>query len=259
LYRIEFQESPEPGRPVLLEFADPAPAKAAIAAETALDAIPEASAGLAADALEVLAVPNGSRDEARWRKELRGWVGAGAVAAKAEDVLVLWRAGRAAIQGPAERLEAALLAVAEFAFYEAELRRLEAETAAAWPEAQDDTRLACDVTSSDVSRHKVLGRRTIGVFERRIRHARIESHLSQPAAELPPLARELGEVLREEAAVEDRLEWLDGKIEVYEYIYELASQRMAEYRNSRRERLLEIIIIAILLIETFAIWWTSPD
>jgi len=156
--------------------------------------------------------------------------------------------------------------VVELAFYETELRRLEAETAAAWPEAEQDTPLAYDVTAGDLARQEILGRRTVAVFDRRIRQARIEPHLRHAAADLPLAARRLGDLLRRKARAQERIESLDSKTEVYEYIYELASQRMGEYRNSRRERLLEIIIIVILAVETaamfidgFITWWASPD
>jgi hypothetical protein len=265
-FRIEFLRQAEPGQHVLMELLDPAPACAVSTAE-AVDAIPAGAAP--AEGLEVLAVVGGSQDEARWRKDLRGWVESDQtpiISAKAQNVLAWWGAGRAAILAPAERIQPALLAVVELAFYEAELRRIEAETAAAWPEAEQDTPLAYDVTAGDLARQKILGRRTVAVFDRRIRQARIEPHLRHAAADLPPAARRLGDILRRKARVQERLEALDGKTEVYEYIYELASQRMSEYRNSRRERLLEIIIIVILAVETLAMfvdgfitWWASPD
>jgi hypothetical protein len=222
-----------------------------------------------AEGLEILAIVAGSPDEAGWRKNVRGWVeadAAPAVLAKVGDLRVWWAPGRAAILAPAEEIQPAVLAIAELAFYEAELRRVEAETAAAWPEADEDTPLAYDVTARDLARQEALGRRTVAVFDRRIRQTRIEPHLRQAGASLPPAARRLGNLLRRKARIPERLESLDSGTEVYEYIYELASQRMGEYRNSRRERLLEIIIIAILLFETcvmmvdaYIYWWASPD
>jgi hypothetical protein len=269
-YRIEFLEEAPQGRTSLWEFTDPVPAKAVcdppVVATKDVGAILEGPGSPGADTLEVLAAESGSQDEARGRDEFRAWVGAPSITAKVEDVFVLWRPGRAAVRAPADRIESALLALAEFAFYEAHLRKIEAETAVRWPEAQDDTHLAYDVAAADLARHKELGERTVGVFHRRIRQARIGSHLSRPADTLPPLARQLGNVLREKAEVEDRLESLDEKTEVYEYIYELASQRMGEYRNARREMILEILIILILVIETIATvvdgliyWYVSPD
>ncbi len=270
-YRIEFRPQAGQGR-VLLALPDPAPEVAVVAVEGS-EPLGEAPEG----GLDVVTVSCSREDEARWRQELARGVEAGccapggaasesALAVKVEDVHVWWWPGRAAILGPAPRIVAALAAVAEFDLYEAEVRKLEAETALAWPKAQDDTRLAYDVVAADLAGHQELGRRTVGVFHRRIRHARIGPHLARPAADLPPLARRLGEALREESDVADRLESLDEKIEVYEYIYELASQRMGEYRNARREMFLEVLIIAILVIETlatfldgFIMWWNAPD
>jgi hypothetical protein len=280
-YRIEFCRHAEPGQDVLLEFLDPAPAAAVSTAEAVdtirpparrvgrAERVPPSAAPPPAEGLEVLVVVGGPQDETRWRKELRDWVGSGetrAVSVKVRDVLAWWGPGRAAILAPADEIQPALLAVVELAFYETELRRLEAETAAAWPEAEQDTPLAYDVTAGDLARQEILGRRTVAVFDRRIRQARIEPHLRHAAADLPLAARRLGDLLRRKARAQERIESLDSKTEVYEYIYELASQRMGEYRNSRRERLLEIIIIVILAVETaamfidgFITWWASPD
>jgi hypothetical protein len=52
-------------------------------------------------------------------------------------------------------------------------------------------------------------------------------------------AQKLGDELRERARIESRLETVDAQIEVYEGVYEMASQRMGEYRAAREEHVLE--------------------
>ena len=257
LYRIEFKQRVGADENVLLRFADPE-ALCAVSISSAVDAVPPAPeiAAAALGGLDVLAMPRNVADEPYWRKELRAWVdeaGPGqagpSISAKAEDAMIWWRAGRATIQAPPERVGPALLALAEFAFYEAQLRRLEAETAAAWPEAQSDVPFTYSVDRKALTRHAAVGKRAVRVFHRRIEHVRIESHLFEPAAGLPPLARQLGEALREKAGVEERLESLDAQTEVYEFIYELAGQRMSDYSHFRHGVFLELLIVLLLTIE----------
>ena len=52
----------------------------------------------------------------------------------------------------------------------------------------------------------------------------------------------MGEKLRSLARVEERLERLDGQIEVYEYDYELINQRLGEYQHFRKEMIAEIFM-----------------
>jgi uncharacterized Rmd1/YagE family protein len=85
-----------------------------------------------------------------------------------------------------------------------------------------------------------------GVFARRIRYARIEPHLYRPDARFAAAGYKLGEELREKAEVEARLEAVDGQLEVFEHVYEMASQRMGEYRAAHEEHFLEWVIIVLL-------------
>ena len=270
LYRIEFKQRVETQESELLEFTDPSTCKA-VSTSTVVEAVPETAAAMEFDALEVLAIPRDVKDESRWRKELRAWIertGTGeavaVIAVKAEDALVLWRPGRATIQASTERIGPALLALAEFAFFEGQLRRLEAETANAWPEARGDVPLTYHVGQAELALDASVGQRAGHVFDRRIRCVRIEPHLYTPAATLPPLAQQVGEALREKAGVEDRLESLDGKTEVFEYIYELAGQRMSDYTHFRRGIFLEVMIVVFLafevglmMVECFLTWWEA--
>ena len=270
LYRIEFNEHVEAHQGELLEFTDPSPCKAA-STSTVVEPVPDTAAAAEFDSLEVLAVPRDVKDEPRWRKELRAWVersgsaeAVAVISVKVEDAIVLWRPGRATIQASPERIGPALLALAEFAFFEAQLRRLEAETAQAWPEAQGDVPLTFHVGQAELDRQAPVGQRAGHVFDRRIRYVRIEPHLYSPAATLPALAQQLGEELREKARVEDRLESLDGKTEVFEYIYELAGQRISDYSHFRRGIFLELLIVVFLAfevglmaVECFLTWWEA--
>jgi hypothetical protein len=146
-------------------------------------------------------------------------------------------------------MDQALLAVVDFAFHEHELHRLEAEIDADWPVAQADLPLMHHVCRTEVAREAAVAQRGTEVALRRLRCARPETGLFTPSATLGEGARELGEALREESDLETRMEILDGRVETFEYIYELAGQRISDYRHFRREYAVEIVIAVILAIE----------
>jgi uncharacterized Rmd1/YagE family protein len=70
-----------------------------------------------------------------------------------------------------------------------------------------------------------------------------------PARGLADDTRMLAESLRAQARVEERLDTVDGQLEVFEHVYELAAQRLGEFRASRKEQHLEWAIIALLAAE----------
>ena len=144
---------------------------------------------------------------------------------------------------PPGDLEPCLAALADFAFYEGELSRLEAETAAGWAQAEADSPLMGRADRSGAARQDAVAARCAAVALWRLGAAQLEPHLVAAPGDL-------GRRLREAADVETRLETLDGQIEVYEYIYELACQRISDYRHFHREYVVEVLIVVILAIET---------
>ncbi|MCX5684225.1 MAG: hypothetical protein NT049_11140, partial [Planctomycetota bacterium] len=203
--------------------------------------------------------PAGAPRDAPWRAQAQAWFDEPGpddvppVHVAMEGGSVRWRPGRAVIEAPADRMDAALVAVVDFAFYEHQLYRLEAEIGADWPAAEADVPLMHHVCSTEVAREAAVAQRGIEVALRRLRCARLETGLLAPAAALGDAARRIGEKLRDESDVEDRLETLDGRIEVVEYIYELAGQRISDYRHFRREYAVEIVIAAILSLEALLV------
>ena len=255
LYRIEFNGESREGESVLLEFVDPTACKAVVSSK-AVEAMPEEQRGPAYDVLEVLAVARDGKDDSQWRKDLRSLLeppspdrAVPILLAKVEDVLVSWRPGRAVVQAPPQRMEFVLPALAEFAYYEGQLRRLEDEIAAAWPDAHADAPVASQASQLDARQRQEVCRRMTDVFQRRIRHVRIESHLYEPDEALSPVGQQLGEALREKAGVEDRLESIDGKLEVFEYLYELAVQRVSDHTQYSHGMIVEVAIVVLLLFE----------
>lgn len=166
-----------------------------------------------------------------------------------KDRWVRAKNGRAVVCATKAEWDGLVAALADFFFYEFELRKLEREIAANWGRAETDLPLAGDVASDDLKRLGEIGTMSRMVLTRRIRLAKLERPLYRCQAPLPLPARKLAARLRTKFDVEDRAETLDGQLEVYEYIYEMANQRLGEYKNFRREYILEILIVVLLASE----------
>jgi hypothetical protein len=233
---------------LLMSFKDPAPcyavAVAAAAGETAADT--------AGDILDITLLPQSTMPPEHWPDAAGTPNDPPPVFIKYRGVELTFRPGRATLQCDPEQTDSFLPGLIEFAHYERELRRIEDEIAAGWPDLDQDRGLAFEVTPTSLKRSDVVGARMDRVLQRRMRLARIEPHLNEPASSLPAAARKLGAELREKAHLEARLETVDGQLEVFEYIYELGSQRMGEYRAAREEHTLEWIIIVLLAVESLA-------
>jgi hypothetical protein len=203
------------------------------------------------DALTVVLL--GEADSAATFAELAGAVRPGdaqpPVYVKTRGVELLWRTGRAALVCDPDQVDALLPALAEFAHFEGELRRIEAEIAAAWGSASEDKALAFEVTTADLRRGEEVGARMAATLDRRIRLTRMEAHLYAPDVRLGPAGQRLGEALREKVRMEARAEIVDGQLEVFEHIYEMGAQRMGEYRASRQGNIVEWIIVVLLAAE----------
>jgi hypothetical protein len=159
---------------------------------------------------------------------------------------VLYSPGRVVICAPqttAHDLEAGLTDVQ---FHDLQLRKLEHEIAADWDKAQAHIPLA---HRTDLKRAGELATMSQNTLSRRMRCARIERGLLAPLLPTADGARKLGEKLREQLEIEDRLETLDGQIEVYEDLYELANQRLSDYSSFFREMIVEILIVVLLAME----------
>ena len=236
------------GGSALMTFAHPAPAHAAMAP------LEPDSPPAGRDTLDIAALESAPKDRPEARAELHAWVSADAPADSTllttlHGAQIAWRPGRASILAASDRIQPLLLALVEFGFYEGELRKLEEETDGAWADLESDTPLAYDVTPDDLERHEQFGRRMERTLKRRIRFARIETPLCETRPGLGASAADLGDRLREKARIETRMETLDGHLEVFEHIYEMAGQRIGETRASRKEQKLEWLIIVLLGIE----------
>jgi hypothetical protein len=267
--RIRFlADAPAAGR-ILAEFADPE-RRYALAETISPDALPPAGQDtVPLDELYVLSIPAGAATPFDAQQRAAAWM-AKPAAPTAEPTLeivmrsdrLLWRPGRALVQGAPERLDENLAALVEFAFYEGQLRRLETEIAADWPTAEADVPLTHQVDAQGLKRLAHVADMTRRTTLRRMRFARLEPHLEKPSAALPGSARRLAAELATQAEVVDRLKALDDRLEVHEDLYELANDRLSEFRYFRAEFWLEVGIIVILIVEiieiAYEMWYVSP-
>jgi len=256
--RIHFVEQITSGDRVLMSFPDPAP-RFAILAEAPATATGAIAAGPRGDVMDVVLLPLSTPPQgtpagtnhgfADWLEKTSGPGAPPPVYVKFRGVELMWRSGHVMLQCDSEQAESLLSALAEFAHYEAELRRIEREIADSWTELEQDKTLAFDVKPADLKRSAAVGERMNRTLQRRIRLARIEPHLYNPDAGLPAASQKLGEQLREKARTDARLEAVDSQLEVFEDIYEMSGQRMGEYRAAEVEKALEWIIIILIALE----------
>ncbi|MGD0308846.1 MAG: hypothetical protein ABSC02_06110 [Acidobacteriota bacterium] len=252
LYRLRFAPPTAQGGPIVFTFSDPTPWQAVGEAEY-LSAPPTSAAFPVNERIDILVLPSSLKDDSRWLEGARAWLTQPdqpeAFSVQAGGIQVSWRPGQAVIVAPPAQALAALEAVVDFAYYENELRKIEKEIAGAWPAVEADTPLAYNTVVSDLSRDKETGQRVHQLFQNRMRHARIEPHLIRPPARFSRPARDLSEGLREAALCKERAETADGQVEVQEHVYEMASQRLGEFRHARQGFILETIIIVLLAVE----------
>ena len=275
LYRVRFRvegervadrgrQSSIPAGPVrpLMHFDGPQPTQAEVETLSAESFVKLAQAPPKDEELLLLFLSDRAPDQEQWRREAESWMdgeegdGFGpALRVGVDNGWVLWRPGRAVVLAPPARGEELLAAVTDFSFHHAELRRLETELSANWAELQQDLPLAHKVGRKELRRQEHVGKMTALTLGWRLRAARTEQGLTAPWAGLSQGGRRVGEKLRSLARVEERLERLDGQIEVYEYDYELINQRLGEYQHFRKEMIAEIFIIAILAFDV--ILWVA--
>jgi hypothetical protein len=158
-----------------------------------------------------------------------------------------WQPGKAVLQTRA--IDPLLPALIDFAFYEAELRRLEAAILPHQATADADVALSYNIAESDRSQWNRLYRTMEELYRLRLQFARLEPHLFSVDRSQPLAARRMFNRLLVKAKIEERLEALSDRLEVLEDLYEGAIDRITDYRNYRKGSLLEIGIIVLLAVE----------
>ena len=261
--RVRFTDDPgpTPQENVLRRFVQPREAVAVYEdlALSDLSAQGPSSAPAPADTLDIVLSPKDVSVELR--KKLETWLAPDrpeappAVAIELDGARVLWRAGKAWVQGSANRSRDLPAGLIEFAFYEGELRQLEQSLLPYESSAPGDARLAFRIRLASRGNWERFARSIESLALLRLTFARLEPQLYLPNRSLPPDARRLVSRLRARADVADRLEAFNDRLEACEDLYEGAVDRITEFRLYEKGLLLELTIVLLLGIEALLLAW----
>jgi hypothetical protein len=203
------------------------------------------------DSLDVIFL---TRDELR--REAEVWMetpaqpdAVPAVLIERDGESVTWRPGRTLVRCRSEMRAEFLAALADFTFYEGELRKLEAAVEAGEETAMADVERAFRIRPGDRRHWNRFGELIESYARMRLKFARLEPRLAKGSRTLPREGRRLMSHLIVRADVEARLEALSDRLEACEDLYEGATDRVADFRWYRNGHLLEVTIIVLLLIE----------
>ncbi len=163
---------------------------------------------------------------------------------------IWWSPERCAIVAAPDRLISIRNALIEVTFYELELRHIERQVGAAWPEMEADLPLAFQFDERSIQRRSELKKRFQLALLGRARLARIGPYVHAPHLYPPTLSSQLSERLRERTRMMHRHEFLSEQLEVFGNVYELCGQRSSDYVHTRTGTILEWIIIILLLAQT---------
>ena len=246
LCSVTFTSSPLPGGQTIARFEQPARCLACIAPVSG-----DPLNGAKAPAEGFLLLTLNPANQAGGSKLAEAWMQAGGssntvLRQGVEGGWVLYCPGRAVICAPENTIRDLQVALADVQFHDGLLRKLEADIAKDWPTAVDHIPLA---HRADLGRSGGLKALTTDTLTRRMTCARIEWPLLVPTGPMTDAARKLAAKLRDSLDIEDRLETLDGQIEVYEDLCEVANQRLSDYTHFFREFIVEILIVLLLAAE----------
>jgi hypothetical protein len=181
--------------------------------------------------------------EREWKPKHEAFLGKESVLSIASRKLRLHhRPGRAVLIGSPDRFADVLAAVIEFEQSETELRRIEDELDRTEADAERDLPLFFDVRTTE---HRSMLVERMEHFSRlRLQFARLNRN-----RDLSPRSRAWLEQLQERAGTEDRAEAVSERLELREELYEGAADRAADAAGWAHGHRLEVIIIALLVVE----------
>ncbi|HET6247269.1 MAG TPA: hypothetical protein VFE47_06160 [Tepidisphaeraceae bacterium] len=252
-WRVRFISGTDsPAGRVIRRFTEPAPA-VAVAEVVQLSDLPGSPVWPEpADELLVVHIPNPSASA-----EIGpAWIVPGEnpdatlpVELPLKDGRLLWRPGRVIIEGKVRSIDEVLAGIAEFAFYEGQLRKLESAI------VPIEAGAAADVTHVYVvgAEGKANRERFRQTIERlatlRLTAARVEPRLYLRPRALPLAAQNIVRRLCSRADTEARLESMSDRLEACEDLYEGAVDRITDHRWYRKGMWVEIAIVILLFME----------
>jgi len=212
--------------------------------------------------LDLLVVPTETDDDVTGAETIaRAWLTDGARAAVVAEssapvvvplygCLVAWTPGRAAIVGPAVRLDHLESAVTDFSAGEADLRDAERRAALLLDALEADAAEAFAIDESSPRRREALAARYREVVSIGRRLALLAPAVHAPPIHPPTLSSQLGERLRERARLAERHELAVSRVELAERVTESCGQRAADAGIAARQTALEWAIVVLLVVQT---------
>lgn len=160
-----------------------------------------------------------------------------------------WRPGVAMLRCTSDESAELLLALIDFAFYEYELRTLEARLESQEQQAREDVGRVHRISKRDREHWNRFGETVESLTHERLSFARLEPLFPEQGGAVSTDTRRLLSMLSAEAGIPARLDGLGGRLATLEHIYEGANSRIAEFQRHGQNRRLGMIIIAVLVLE----------
>jgi hypothetical protein len=168
---------------------------------------------------------------------------------KALGDLIQWMPGKALVEGKQGLREEIVAGLTEFAFYERELRLLEQS----FEPLEIQARIDAPKTYRIQRKHHADWPRFGAVMEQladlRLTFAILQPRLLRGSRSLTKPGREVASRLFRAAATGFQMHGLDDRLAVCEELYEGAIDRITDYHGWHNGHRLEVIIIALLLLE----------
>ena len=149
-----------------------------------------------------------------------------------------------------KQMEPAVQAAIEAALEEASLARLEHELIAAWADTREVAPLAVRATKGSLARRDAFGQHYRALVDRRELHARLGQRVLMPQAYPPTLTSQVLERVRDRLHVEARHAALDAHLEAQFEVQSQCAERLSELDHARRGHQLEVVIIALLTLQS---------
>ncbi len=264
-YRIRFMRELPQGATTLKKFLFPEVFFAVVQTVSLEDILKNGVGENSADEICFLFISSGFKAE--WHQQTEEWFNksmkdsaCAPIELNVKNNKILWQPGKTIIYGSSYS-EETLLSLVEFSFYESHLRDLERQMDTDLEICHKDVHLTHSVGPLDSKQQAHVNNMTKRSMLARIKFVRLEPCLGKSSPNLPGLERRMLEEISEKTAISDRLETVDDKLEVLEDVYELANDRLTEFRYFSEEARLERWVIfllwlevALLLLELFMFW-----
>ena len=198
------------------------------------------------------------RETEAWLDKINGMAETPAVELVATPNRIIWHRHRVVVLGEKNVSEEAFMALVEFGFFESELRKLESKLQDYFAICPRDICLTHGVGSSDLRRQAHVNKMTQQITSSRMEFLRLIPCFDKLYGRLTPHTKPIiGELTKKTRVWNDRIEAVDDQLEFLEDLYELANDRLTEFKYFRGESTLELWIIALLVLELAVMLWEA--